>query len=512
MLAGLVLPGNAHGAKFINGVTAGEVTASSAIIWGQAKKSGKVQAQVAEKKNFKDIVKQKKLTAKSSDDNTVQTKITKLDPGQIYFYRFCINKNCSDVGTFETAPKANKGATIHFAYTGDETAVAAAGASDPFFGNFLVFKSMTKEGNDFNIDMGDTIYSDPTNPPGIPQALTVEEKWEMYRLKMGVKNQRLVRADTGMYMHWDDHEFINDFSVPTDGQQLYDAGVSAFRDYMPVKYNSQDGLYRTFQWGKNLELFFLDERSFRSAAGDDSNVCDNGGSPDLAPTAPPATRSAFAPLVPQFNNPPPQACLDFINSPDRTLLGQDQYQAFLDDVKNSDAKWKVIMNETPIQQFYANPYDRWEGYAHERVQLLTDLEAANINNLVFLTTDVHASFANVVRYRTLANDSAPSNAPAGPTDSRYTDFTTGPVATTPFSQEIEEVTGVAGSGPLVLGAFFKPPPPNGMGMACAQGNENSYAQVTVSASKLKIEYKDENGNQLFDLDGTTPCGPYTLTN
>ncbi len=512
MLAGLVLPGNAHAAKFINGVTAGEVTSSSAIIWGQAKKSGKVEAQVSEKKNFKDIAKTKSLQAKSSDDNTVQTKVSKLDPAQVYFYRFCINKNCSDVGTFETAPKANKGATIHFAYSGDETGVSAPGQSSPYWGQMKAFKSMMKEGNDFNIDLGDTIYSDPEVPNFGPPALTVEEKWEMYRAKLAIKNQRLVRAGSGMYNHWDDHEFINDFSIPADGPDLYDDSVTAFRDYMPVTYSESKGIYRKFRWGKNLEIFFLDERSFRSGAADDGNVCDNGGSPDLAPTAPAATRSAFAPIVPQFNNPPSQACLDLINSPDRSLLGQSQYQRFLNDVKNSTAKWKVIMNEVPIQQFYANPYDRWEGYAYERVQLLTDLEAANINHLVFLTTDVHASFANVVRYRTLADDSAPSNAPAGPTDSPYADFTTGPVATTPFSQEIEETTGIPGSGPLVIGAFFKPPPPNGMGMACSQGNMNSYAQVTVSASKLKIEYKDENGNQLLDSDGTTPCGPYTLTN
>ena len=36
------------------------------------------------------------------------------------------------------------------------------------------------------------------------------------------------------------------------------------------------------------------------------------------------------------------------------------------------------MNETPIQQFYALPYDRWEGYAYERVQLLQRAETANV--------------------------------------------------------------------------------------------------------------------------------------
>jgi hypothetical protein len=26
-----------------------------------------------------------------------------------------------------------------------------------------------------------------------------------------------------------------------------------------------------------------------------------------------------------------------------------------------------------------------------------------------------------------------------------------------------------------------------------------------------VEYKDENGNTLLDSNGTTPCGPYVLT-
>ena len=34
------------------------------------------------------------------------------------------------------------------------------------------------------------------------------------------------------------------------------------------------------------------------------------------------------------------------------------------------------MNEDPIQQFYGLPYDRWEGYAYERVKLLKALQSA----------------------------------------------------------------------------------------------------------------------------------------
>ena len=64
---------------------------------------------------------------------------------------------------------------------------------------------------------------------------------------------------------------------------------------------------------------------------------------------------------------------------------------------------------------------------------------------------------------------------------------------------------------LISGAFFKPEPPDGVGMDCAQGGENSYAEVTVTSDKLKVEYKDEDGNILLDSDGSTPCGPYLLT-
>jgi hypothetical protein len=165
-----------------------------------------------------------------------------------------------------------------------------------------------------------------------------------------------------------------------------------------------------------------------------------------------------------------------------------------------------------MQQFYALPYDRWEGYAHERVQLLNDLSAANVKNLVFMTTDTHAGLANVVRYRTLNNDSAPANVPAGspPLTTPYDDFVIGPVATKPFSQEIDDATGNPSAGAAVSAAFFHPNPPAGMGMFCAQGNMNSYAEVTVSAGDLKVEYKDETGAQLNDYDNSTPCGPYVL--
>jgi alkaline phosphatase D len=516
----LLLPASALAQQFTSGVTAGEITNQSAIIWGRALNQGYVKAQVATDGSFQNVVIQRILRADDSNNNTFQTRVTGLQPDLTYHYRFCIQGGggCSSVGKFLTAPPPSLRTPIRFAFSGDETGYKQPGDTNPFWGNFKAFRSMVAENNRFNIDFGDTIYSDP-EVPGAPTALQVGQKWSYYRQKLAIQNMQRVRSATGLYNHWDDHEFINDFSIPENGRTLYNRGVRAFRNYEPVTFSSQRGIYRSFRWGKNLELFFLDQRSFRSGKASANGTCNNPetGEPDLAPTAPQSTRNFFAVLVPSLDQPVSQACKNKINSSSRTFLGKPQLSRFLSDVQNSTATWKVVMNEDPIQQFYALPYDRWEGYAYERLQLLNALQSANIDHLAFLTTDTHAGLANVVRERTLSGDVAPSNAPAtAPVDTPYQDFVIGPVATTPFWQEIDEATGAPGSGQAISNAFFKPAatgssPGGGMGMACAQGGENSYAEVTVTRDKLQVEYKDEDGNTLLDSDGSTPCGPYLLT-
>jgi len=513
------VPATALGSKFFrSGRAAGEITDHSAIVWARTSREVDVRAKVATNDSFRNVVARERLQARDRNNRTVQTEIHGLKPAHTYSYRFCVvhKGTCSAKSHFETAPAPNDAKTIKFAYTGDESAVSEPGETRPFWGFFRAFKSITAEHNDFNIDFGDTIYSDPEVPGWADRtALTVPDKWAMYRKKMSMRNMRMARGSTGMYSHWDDHEFRNDFSIPEFGRDLYDHGVRAFRDFMPVHYTKSKGLYRTVQWGKNLELFFLDERSFRSAKASANGVCDNPDTPgeaDLAPTAPDNKRRVFSALIPSLSQPVSQQCKDKINSPDRTLLGKAQLQRFLDDVQSSDARWKVVMNETPIQQFYGLPYDRWEGYAYERVQLLQALENANVQNLVFLTTDTHAAFANIVRLRTLDGDVAPSNAPAtAPADTPYSDFIIGPVATNPFWGEIDETTGREGNGELLSKVFFDPPPQAGVGMACSQGGQNSYAEVTVKAGTLTVQYKKADGSPVVDTDGTTQCGPYVLT-
>jgi len=475
---------------FPYGVAAGEVTATSAILWTRTSAAGTVWLDLLPP-GASTPIRTYTLRASRAGDSTVRRGVSGLEPGTLYDYRFRQGSAQSELGSFVTAPSPVANAKVRFAISGDADATPAANGK-PGFNRFQVYARMAAERNDFNINLGDTIYSD-SEVGGAPVARTVAQKWRKYQLGLALPALRALRASTGLYSHWDDHEFINDFSRAENGEAIYRAGVKAFRDYAPVAQPSAVGLYRSVRWGKHIELFFLDERSFRSAKADD--VC--GG--DLAPTAPQAVRDAFASLAPALKNPVPPACLAAINDPARTMLGARQYAAFTKAIKASKATFKVIVNEVPIQQFYALPYDRWEGYEAERQRLLRFLQA-NVKNVVFLTTDTHANLVNEVRFQTLGGP---------PESSGIWEAVTGPVATNTFAKEIDRFLGAPGAGTAIGALFFKPPPPQGMGMRCAALDVYSYAQVTVTASTLTVALRDARGRPVQEGTGVA-CAPLVV--
>jgi alkaline phosphatase D len=514
-------PAAPKGFKF--GVSSGDVSSGVAILWARANTAGTALVQIQKGGKFGSCdvdTAPKKLKAKAAKGNdfTVQAKVTGLQPGRKYRYRWCMKGGRrSAVGTFDTAPASGQAKTIRFAVTGDQDAAPLPGTTTPYWNDFGVWRKIKAENNNFNVLMGDTIYSD-SEVPGVGgvagTATTVAQKWAKYRMNLAQKPWANARGATSYYAHWDDHEFINDFarsessfpesggSVQVDGNTLYDRGVKAFRNYNPITYSKQNGIYRTFRWGKNLQVFFLDERSFRSSLASYGGACDNppgSGSPDLAPTAPTKNRLVFAALVPSLANPPSAACLAAINDPSRTMLGQRQLANFEGAIKRTTATFKVIMNEVPIQQFYALPYDRWEGYAAERTQLLTFLRD-NVKNAVFLTTDVHANMVNDARLQTLE--------PGGPVNSGITEVTTGPIATNTFAGEVNGTVGNPNAATFIRALFFNAPPPTGVGMQCSGLDQFSYAEVAVAKTQLTIQLKDIDGNPVQNTaNRTAPAAP-----
>jgi alkaline phosphatase D len=477
-------------------VAAGEMTSTSALLWARSNEPGPVRLHVWPSPRKGMPIVQIDLNARRARDLVVQRRVHGLAPNRRYIYVFSVEVGRITIashGEFWTAPSPRTGARVRFAISGDADGARNPRTGKPAYNLFQVYGRMAAERNHFNINLGDTIYSD-SEVGGVPPALTIPAKWAKYKQNLGFAHLRNLRRGTGLYSHWDDHEFINDFSLPEHRKAIYRAGAAAFIDYAPVSYSAGTGLYRTFRGGKHLELFFLDERSFRSAKV--RATCNN----DLAPTAPQSVRNAFATLVPALATPVPQACLDAVGDPSRTMLGARQYAAFTKAIKASTATWKVIVNEVPIQQFFALPYDRWEGYEAERAKLLRFLQA-NAKNVLFLATDTHANFVNEVRLSTFGA--------GGPVGTGIWEVVTGPVATNTQNKEVDETLGRPGMGSAITALFYKPAPPRGVGMACASADVYSYAQVEVTGAAITVTPKDAAGKLVREETGGA-CGPFTF--
>ena len=255
-----------------------------------------------------------------------------------------------------------------------------------------------------------------------PIALTVRQKWAKYRTNLGNRNLRALRGSAGFFSHWDDHEFVNDFSpqentfsndVNINGRALYRRGVQGLpRLLARALHAARRHLPHACAGAATLELFFLDQRSFRSAKADEGGVCNNpqSGEPDLAPTAPqaPATCSRAGGPGARGSRSRRRASTRSASRTGPTSASASS-TASCATIKSSNARFKMVMNELPIQQYYVLPYDRWEGYEAERQQVLRELR--NVKNVVFLTTDVHATLVNDARFQTLE--------PGGPRNSGH---------------------------------------------------------------------------------------------
>jgi alkaline phosphatase D len=171
-------------------------------------------------------------------------------------------------------------------------------------------------------------------------------------------------------------------------------------------------IYRSLRFGKHAELVLTDTRSYRSDhAGPEElarehfgstkmlplsvvNACDGGRSYDggRAPKTLSGARGEF---------PNPRR-----SSPPGTILGSRQKHWFKQTLIDSTATWKLWANSVPLlpirfdmqnlapenEELVLSP-DTWDGYAHERRELMRFLEEHDVRNLVSFTGDNHMNFA-----------------------------------------------------------------------------------------------------------------------
>ena len=129
----LVAAPAAHAARgFSFGVTAGDVTASSAVLWGKANKGGKYTLDGRPQPPLHAREGAQRVRARKGHDNTVQMRVKRPAAGQALLVPLRRERGRrSDVGTFMTAPKPSQNKTIEFAWSGDQDFNPEPGQTQP---------------------------------------------------------------------------------------------------------------------------------------------------------------------------------------------------------------------------------------------------------------------------------------------------------------------------------------------------------------------------------------------
>jgi hypothetical protein len=83
-----------------------------------------------------------------------------------------------------------------------------------------------------------------------------------------------------------------------------------------------------------------------------------------------------------------------------------------------------------------------------------------------------------------------------------------------FAREIDGAVNMPGAADLLTTVFFKPPPPDGVGMECAAIDVYSYTQVHVTGKAVTLTPKDLNGRPVREKGSNGQpgpvCGPFTI--
>ena len=471
---------------FPQGIASGEVRSTSAVLWTRTTQQTSLTVTVSKDPQFKRGKIQKSVLASEANDFTAKAVITDLSPEQTYFYRWSDGAALSDIGSFRTAPPPERKLDVRFAYSGDADGTKVNG--QPVYNNFESLDAARGDDPDFFVYLGDTIYADSVlkQHPDV----TLDEFRQSYKVNLDYTALRNLLKSVSTYAIWDDHEIRDNWAGQTVDPTLFANGRKAFLEYMPIdaveltiNCSGRVPLFRVFHWGADVDVIILDERTCRDP--DVQSKCLLPlGIPDPAPTLPSILRIAFG-----FPPSPPPGCLNAIFRPGRTMLGSLQKAAFKNALQ-SKAKFKFVITEIPMQQFYALPYDRWEGYGSERNELLNFIRDQKIQNVIFLATDAHANFINEVFIDRFQDPQRIAD-----------EFVTGPIATTTMQQDVLQHLGPGGL--VALNAILTI-----AGVDCRQLDAYSYGLVDVNASAgtTTVTLKDDKGNVLHDqLNPSRTC-------
>jgi alkaline phosphatase D len=370
-------PGGHDGRTLRHGVVVGDVTPQSAVLWARGHPGGILRVSLSGGPHRRI----EPVPVEAADDWTGQVRLDGLAPARRYSYRVRFKPGgLAARGSFTTPPAATEAASIRLAFGGD---VAGQNVCRDAVEGFPILDTIHAWRPDAFVGLGDMIYADnacaPTGlygnaqlPGAFGPAIDLAGFWAHWRYAREDPASRRLLGSTSYIGVWDDHEVINDFGPLTDvgstppyppGLHLLPIGLRAFLDYTPVA--SAPRLYRSLRWGRHLELFVLDTRSYREAN--------------------------YTPDSPEHP---------------KTMLGPEQLAWLKEGLAGSDATWKVIVSSVPMsiptgfpptngRDGWAN-FDQATGFENELLDILRFMAEHGIDNPVWITTDVH--FAEGFRY------------------------------------------------------------------------------------------------------------------
>src|SRR5260370_29721907 len=322
-----------------------------------------------------------------------------LTPGKDYFSRVRSRGSWPPliasgpvVGRFRTAPGDRR--DISFVWGGD---VGGQGwGINPDVGGMFTFATMRKHQPDFLLHSGDTIYADGiiasevkladgkvwknvTVPEKAKVAETLDEFRAAHKYNFLDDNVRAFNAEVPIFVQWDDHEVTNNWSASKqlpaayrerDINVLAARAARAFHEMYPMRESlSEPGrVYRTLSYGPHLDVFMLDERSYRGPNG-------------------PNLQTSYA--------------------PDSYFLGPYQLSCLKRALVNSRATGNVIASDMPLSlivydddankkgsEAFAPGDGPPRGRELEISDLLRFIKASGVVNTVWLTADVHYAAAH----------------------------------------------------------------------------------------------------------------------
>jgi myo-inositol-hexaphosphate 3-phosphohydrolase/phosphodiesterase/alkaline phosphatase D-like protein len=450
-------PRNLSANSLLNGIASGDTTQTSTVLWARSNFTGNVSFEYSTTPDFSNIAGQAIATV-TNPLQPVKVEVTDLAAGTQYYYRVRDAAGATQSGQFKTSSALGTQTGLRFGVAGDWR-----GELSPY----PAIANAPQSNLEFFLEFGDTIYADfPSpalrNPDGTEkaQAQTLDDfrikNSEVYSQRFGLNTWGNLRASTSILATIDDHEVTNDFqggenlssasareqalygatSGLVNDSPLYENGLQAFQEYNPLRdrFYGETGdartagerqLYRYNTFGNDAATFVLDARSFRDA-----------GLPGVTNLNDAAQVGNF--LAGSFNS-------------DRTLLGRQQVEDLKRDLLTSEQNgitWKFIMVPEPIQNLgVLAASDRYEGYAAERTEILKFINDNKIDNVVFVSADIHGTLVNNLTYQL-----APGQ---GQIATTAFEITTGSVAfDAPFGQTVAELATAVGLLTPAQKAFY----------------------------------------------------------